>query len=185
MKKLFINGIVCSILAVNMITGGIEANATVSSELLNSVNKEESLIATDLLTNMYGSTPFPGTWKTTLDTDRPGNNYTAKKGISYSTLTSWTNELRNSIIYTIDKGYPVIADCLITTDTNTKIHSGYDYQTSSKSTYHYVVVVGYDDTVSPMKLKIVDSHPFTSIPTTYWTTVSKLGAATKSLGIMW
>ena len=134
---------------------------------------------------MYGSTPFPGTWKTTLDTDRPGNNYTAKKGISYSTLTSWTNELRNSIIYTIDKGYPVIADCLITTDTNTKIHSGYDYQTSSKSTYHYVVVVGYDDTVSPMKLKIVDSHPFTSIPTTYWTTVSKLGAATKSLGIMW
>ena len=138
--------------------------------------------ASDLLTKMYGWTPFPGTWKGVLNTDRPGNNYEAIKGANYSDLVDWTNKLRNSIIYTIDKGYPVIADCHITSDTSTRIHSGYSYATDTK---HYVVVIGYNDTVSPMKVRIVDSHTSDDIPATYWTTVDKLGAATKDFGIVW
>lgn len=138
--------------------------------------------ASDLLTNMYGWTPFPGTWKGVMNTDRPGNNYEALKGANYSDIVDWTNKVRNSIIHTIDKGYPVIADCNITTDTNTRIHSGYSYATNTK---HYVVVIGYNDSVSPMKVRIVDSHTSDEIPAVYWTTVDKLSAATKPFGIIW
>lgn len=135
----------------------------------------------DLLTDMYGSTPFPGTWAYVMNTDKPGNNYTAIWASNYS---DWRSTLKNSIIYTIDKGYPVIADCRITTDTSTHIHPGYSYATN---TYHYVAVVGYDDRadIIPAEVLIVDSNTHPNLPIKYWTTVDKLKEATREFGIVW
>lgn len=143
--------------------------------------RTQTAYATDLLTNMYGSTPFPGTWAYVLNTDKPGNNYSAIWAHDYS---DWRSRLKNSIIYTIDKGYPVIADCHITTDTNTRIHSGYSYATDTK---HFVVVVGYDDrpATNPAEVLIVDSNTKTTIPVQFWTTLDKLKAATQDYGIIW
>ena len=137
--------------------------------------------AQDLLTNMYGSTPFPGTWAYVLNTDKPGNNYTAIWASNYS---DWRAKLKDAIIYTIDKGYPVIADCRITTDTSTHLHSGYSYATN---TYHYVAVVGYDDRpdIIPAEVLVVDSNTHPNLPIKYWTTVDKLKEATRELGIVW
>lgn len=138
--------------------------------------------ASELLTNSAGFTPFPGTWRSVMGTDFPGNNYQAIRAANYDSV-DWANKLRNSIIYTIDKGYPVIADCLITSsDDDTHIHSNYGYKSQTK---HYVVVVGYNDKVSPMKVRIVDSNTRDDIPAEYWTTVDKLAAATNPYGIVW
>lgn len=138
--------------------------------------------ASELLTNSAGFTPFPGTWRSVMGTDFPGNNYQTIRAASYESV-DWANKLRNSIIYTIDKGYPVIADCIITSsDDNTHIHPNYGYK---EETRHYVAVVGYNDRVSPMKVRIVDSNTKSDIPIEYWTTVDKLAAATNPVGIVW
>lgn len=141
--------------------------------------RSQSTYASLLGTDVYGSTPFNKGWVNLLNRDLPGNNYALTWAHDYS---DWTSELKDSIIYTIDKGYPVIADCLITSDTDTHIHSGYGYATSTK---HYVTVVGYDDTVSPAEVLIVDSHPSDEIPARYWTTIDQLSAATEGYGIIW
>lgn len=134
----------------------------------------------DLLTDGNG-TRFPGTWKYVLDTDRPGNNYTATWGSGYS-YSDWKAKLKNSIIYTIDQRYPVVADCRITSNSSTWLHPGYSYATN---TYHYVAVVGYDDQITPAEALIVDSNTAQSLPIKYWTTIDKLASATNELGIMW
>ncbi|WP_418223243.1 C39 family peptidase [Clostridium isatidis] len=134
----------------------------------------------DLVTGDNG-TNFPGTWKYVLDTDRPGNNYTATWGSGYS-YSDWKAKLKNSIIYTIDRGYPVIADTNITSNSSTWLHPGYSYATN---TYHYVAVVGYDDQITVPEALIVDSNTASSLPIKYWTTIDKLASATKNLGIMW
>jgi|GEM_PF-3847952 len=143
--------------------------------------RTQQAYAQDLLTNMYDSTPFPGTWAYVLNTDKPGNNYTAIWASSYS---DWRAKLKDAIIYTIDNGYPVIADCRITSDPATHLHPGYSYATN---TYHYVAVVGYDDRpdIIPAEVLIVDSNTAQSLPIKYWTTVDKLKAATQELGIIW
>lgn len=143
--------------------------------------RTQQAYAQDLLTNMYGSTPFPGTWTYVMNTDKPGNNYAAIWASSYS---DWRSKLKDAIIYTIDKGYPVIADCRITTDTSTHLHPGYSYATN---TYHYVAVVGYDDRpdIIPAEVLIVDSNTHPNLPIKYWTTVDKLKEATRELGIVW
>lgn len=137
--------------------------------------------AQDLLTNMYGDTPFPGTWASVMNTDKPGNNYAA---IWASSFSDWRSKLKDAIIYTIDKGYPVIADCRITTDKSTHLHPGYEYATN---TYHYVAVLGYDDrpSVVPADVFIVDSNTHPNLPIAYWTTIDKLKEATRELGIVW
>lgn len=149
----------------------------------NAVNgvRSQAFLASSLGVGPSGGTPFPGNWTATLNEWRHGNNYTVTQASSYSS-SDWRSKLKDSIIYTIDKGYPVIADCYINNDSN-RIHSAYWYATD---TYHYVVVVGYDDLPStiPAKVCIVDSNQ--RIPDRiYWTTLDKLSAATKPLGIVW
>lgn len=70
--------------------------------------------------------------------------------------SDWRNTVKNSIIYTIDKGAPVVADCHITNSSN-RLHPAYSYATN---TYHYVGVVGYDDrpNIIPAEVLIVDSN---------------------------
>lgn len=143
--------------------------------------RTQSQYAMDFATSESVGTRFNNTWKYVMDTDRPGNNYTLSWGSNYS-YADWKAHLKNSIIYTIDKRYPVIADTYITSDSSTWLHSGYDYATS---TYHYVVVVGYDDSITAAEALIVDSNPRSGIPVKYWTTIDKLAKASQTFGIVW
>lgn len=137
-------------------------------------------------TSKTNGTPFPGSWASTLNFTKPGNNYVAIKASDYS---DWRAKLKDAIIYTIDKGYAVIADCLIkSNDSSTWIHSNYSYVGNrGYDCYHYVAVVGYDDNPNtiPAEVLIVDSNTNQTLPIKYWTTVDKLKAATESLGIVW
>ena len=141
----------------------------------------QDTFANELGTNKSNQTPFPGTWTATLNKYRPGNNYTVARASSYS---DWRDKLKRCIIFTIDNGYPIAADCHITTDSDTWLSSGYDY---AQSTYHYVTVGGYDDNEDtvPAEVLIGDSNTHAGISRRYWTTLDKLTAATEDFGIIW
>lgn len=138
--------------------------------------------ARQLGTPRNSGTPFPGNWTVHLNLNRPGNNYQAMWAHDY---TDWRSKLKNCIIYTVDKGHPLVADCHITADKSTQIHKNYSYATN---TWHYVAIVGYDDLPNtiPAKVLISDTHPNTKeIPRVYWTTLDKVTKATLERGIIW
>ncbi len=148
----------------------------------NAANSQE-VFARALKTDENG-TPFPGTWAEMLNAWRPGNGYQGFWANRYGSLSNWRTKLKDCIIYTIDKGYPVVADCHIT-DSSSRLHPGYSYATDS---WHYVTVGGYDDypNTIPAQVLISDSHPNTAtIPRTYWTSLDKLASATMVRGIIW
>lgn len=138
--------------------------------------------ARQLATPKDSGTPFPGNWAVHLNLNRPGNNYQAMWAHDYK---DWRSKIKNCIIYTVDKGYPLVADCHITADKSTQIHKNYSYATD---TWHYVSIVGYDDLPNtiPAKVLISDPHPDTGkIPRVYWTTLDKVTKATLDRGIVW
>ncbi|EQB4338554.1 C39 family peptidase [Clostridium botulinum] len=151
----------------------------------NAANSQD-VFAKSLQTGPNG-TAFPGNWAGTLNAWRPGNDYKCLSvpGGRYDTIFNWKKKLLDCIIYTIDNSYPVVADCHITTNSNTRIHPGYSY---ARDTWHYVTVGGYNDYANSdnSKILISDSHPSTStIPRTYWTSLPKLAYATIDRGIVW
>ncbi|MGN0144928.1 MAG: C39 family peptidase [Clostridium sp.] len=134
-----------------------------------------------LLGTTKNGTNFSSAWKTVLNNFLPGNNYTLMSASNYS---NWRSKLKDSIIYTIDKGYPVIADCHITSNSDTWLCNGYSYATN---TWHYVTVAGYDDlpNTNPAQVYIGDSNTASGISRRYWTSLDKLKAATSDMGIIW
>lgn len=135
-----------------------------------------------------GGTPFPGSWLSTLKSYAGnGNNYQAIMGSSYST-SDWFSKVKNCVIYTVDKGYPVIADTK-QDPYGVKLHPKYNYIDSrganGTSTYHYIAVTGYDDTVRGSDSDIYYSDCHTNFNGNYWTKLSTLSSVTKSLGILW
>lgn len=134
-----------------------------------------------LKTESIGSTNFDSRWPMTMNAWAYGNNYTRTSASGDS--ASWKNTLMNNVIYTIDKGYPVIAD--------TKQHSGSSsvnlsskYATSyynGKDTYHYVVIYGYND--STKTLYFSDSH--SSFPGLYSISLDNMASLTDDFGIIW
>lgn len=141
----------------------------------------QSNFAKELGTETSQQTYFPGKWTATLNKYKPGNNYTASWASSYS---DWRKKLKQSIIFTIDNGYPIVADCHITSDSSTWLSDGYKYATD---TYHYVTVGGYNDyeNTIPAKVLIGDSNTHSGIDRKYWTTLDKITSATKDYGIIW
>lgn len=73
----------------------------------------QSTLANDnwLKTDSIGSTNFDSRWPMTMNAWVYGNNYTRTSATrSGSASVAWKNTLMANVIYTIDKGYPVIAD---------------------------------------------------------------------------
>ncbi|ELC8333234.1 C39 family peptidase [Clostridium perfringens] len=136
-----------------------------------------------------GGTSFPGKWVYTMNeaTDH-GNNYQILRGKNYG-FTDWRAKIKNSVIYTIDKGYPLIADCYIKKERD-RLHPNYSYATD---TTHYVAIVGYDDLPQtvPAKVLIIDSNSRKNsnggflIPGEYWSELNNVTYATKEFGIVW
>ncbi|WP_322387862.1 C39 family peptidase [Clostridium perfringens] len=139
-----------------------------------------NLLGTKLPT---GGTNFPGRWVSTMNkATNNKNNYQILRGPDYG-ITTWREKIKNSSIYTIDKGYPVIADCYIQSYED-RLHPSYNYATDTK---HYVGIIGYDDRpqITPALLFIVDSNNRTTIPTTYWSEMNNVTYATDQFGIIW
>ncbi|MBO3399101.1 C39 family peptidase [Clostridium perfringens] len=138
-----------------------------------------------------GGTNFPGYWVSAMNkATNNGNNYQILRGTNYS-YTDWRAKIKNASIYTIDKGYPLIADCLIKrSDPRTKLHPNYGYR---DETFHYVGIVGYDDLPQtvPAKVLIIDSNSRKNsnggflIPGEYWSELNSVTYATKGHGIVW
>lgn len=153
----------------------------------NAINGATSIdvLSRELGTSSSGGTQFPGAWPYVLNTYRPGNAYAVARGTSYSTVSAWSSQLKNNIIYTIDKGHPVVADLHMVKGDPYYIYGGYDYMT--KEVKHYVVVNGYDDlaATTPSEYRIIDSNDNSNIPVNYWTTLPKLAQSTYRLGILW
>lgn len=148
----------------------------------NSLSQSTLAKSAWLNTDAIGSTNFDSRWTNTMNAWAPGNNYTRLSSSGYS-LSDWKNKLMNSVIWTIDKGYPVIAD--------TKQHVGplsvnlsskyaTDYY-NNNDCYHYVVIYGYDDTTK--MLYFSDSH--SSFNGLYSITLSDMASLTDDFGIIW
>lgn len=128
----------------------------------------------------YNGTNFPGMWVATMDIAMPGNAYVVSRAPG-KTYESWRAVLKNAIITTIDKNYPVIADCHIDS-ADTYLHSDYN----GTNVYHYVGVIGYDDRpqIIPAEVYIVDSWGRIG-DRVYWTSLDQLTRATDEYGIIW
>lgn len=110
----------------------------------------------------------------------PGNAYVVSRAPG-KTYESWRAALKNAIITTIDKNYPVIADFHIDSS-STYLHSDYN----GTNVYHYLGVIGYDDRpqIVPAEVYIVDSWgPIGD--RVYWTSLDQLTRATDEYGIIW
>ena len=134
-----------------------------------------------------GGTPFPGAWKGTMRAYLgSGNNYEALMGSNYSS-SDWQDKVKNSVIYTVDKGYAVIGDTK-QSPYGTKLHPNYNYiddrGSGGASTYHYIAITGYDDT-NGGNCDIFYSDPHQDFNGRYWTKLSNLSTVTKPLGILW
>lgn len=117
-------------------------------------------------------TGFESRWVTVMNKYAPGNNYQLKWADS-----NWAWRLNNNVIWTVDKGYNVIAN-LNHGKTSTPIHSVY-----ANGIAHYVTIYGYDDVNK--KYQVSDSINNKSVPYKYSTNYRNMENSTKQRGIIW
>ncbi|ADL51328.1 C39 family peptidase [Clostridium cellulovorans] len=131
-------------------------------------------------------------WTTTLDKFAPGNNYEIKRRASSVNYTDWQLDVLNSIIYTIDKGYPVVVDTeqMPTIDFIDPVYRDRYNSNGNKPIYHYVTVIGYRYTgPDPLckyggyQLIYMDSAGYHN--GVYETDYRRIGNTTIRMGIMW
>lgn len=128
-------------------------------------------------------TIFPGTWVDTLNNFLPNNNYQVLLGGDYS-QSEWTNKVKNSVIYTVDKGYGVVIDTIQQKTDSYRLISDYSYVDGrNEPVYHYIVACGYDDTSGEDRIYFSDSN--TRFPGKYWTETSIMAHVSKPFGIIW
>ena len=147
----------------------------------------QNSLAMTLKTGVPGDkgTDFPGEWKRTMNNYLGANNYEISKGSSYS-YSDWRNRVKNSVIWTVDKGYAVIADTK-QSPYGTKLHPNYNYiddrGPGGKPTYHYIAITGYDDTPGNDRMLYSDSHQ--DFNGRYWTYTTNVAKVTHGHGIVW
>ncbi|MEQ8199481.1 MAG: C39 family peptidase, partial [Clostridiaceae bacterium] len=132
--------------------------------------------------NYDGQTTFGSRWPMTMNAWAPGNNYARLSSSGYS-AADWRNKLMNCVIWTIDKGYPVIADTKQHTGaTSINLSSKYatDYY-NAKDCYHYVVIYGYNDLTKTLFFS--DSHA--SFNGLYAISLYDMASLTDDFGIVW
>ncbi|MGE4274006.1 MAG: C39 family peptidase [Desulfitobacterium sp.] len=128
-----------------------------------------------------GQTTFGSNWTSTMNGWAPGNNYARMLASNYG--SNWESTFLNSVIWTIDKGYPVIADTkqhIGASSTNLSSNYATDWY-NNKDTYHYVVICGYDD----VNKKILFSDSHSSFPGLYWISVRDMASLTDDFGLVW
>ncbi|NFA62246.1 C39 family peptidase [Clostridium sporogenes] len=89
-------------------------------------------------------TSFDSKWPAILNKYAPGNNYQLKREPSYS-ASQWEDVLMQSIVSTIDKGFPVIVDTKQAANTAflTPAYRNRYNSNGNKPIYHYITVIGY------------------------------------------
>lgn len=140
----------------------------------------QTWLATDLGTTTSG-TNWTSLWTSTMNKYLPENNYVRLNGSSYS---DWYSKLKSSVIYTVDKGYPVIADTRQDIG-GIKLHPSYSYidVRNTVPTYHYIVINGYN--TSDSTFYITDSNSNSAVPAHYWTSISNVSSVSKPFGIVY
>ncbi|WP_243156511.1 C39 family peptidase [Clostridium sp. C8-1-8] len=144
-------------------------------------------LSRDLGTGAPGGngTPIPGSWSYIMNSYLGGNNYAVIMGSSYN-ATDWRAKVKNCVIYTVDKGYPVIVDTK-QDPYGIKLYPKYSYiddrGVNGASTFHYITVTGYDDTPGNDRIFYSDSHP--DFNERYWTYTTNVATVSNPMGIIW
>ena len=159
---------------------GAAYNAIVSKKQYGNPNQQT--LAWNLKTTQ--GTSLGTRWIETMNKYLPGNNYQISRGEDFS---DWFSKFKNSIIYTIDKGYPIIIDTYqpVGQARNQYISDIYRNIINNRNNrmYHYAAIIGYDDTPGNDRVLIVDSYK--NVPRVYWTYTKWVANTTKGMGIVW
>ena len=146
-------------------------------------------LAVSLAYSTGNGTPFSSRWTDLLNSFMPSNNYTILSAPGY-TASDWKSHMENGIIYTVDKGYPVVVDThmLSTADVSTppRVNSAYSYlDDRGRGCYHYIIANGYNNTPGNDLIYITDCSNFPSFPHSYWCSASSLASVSYQYGIVY
>lgn len=134
-----------------------------------------------LKTTTSGTPLTSKSWGGVLDYYMPGNKYMITYG---SDVANWKATMEADIIYTLDRGYPVIADVKMNRQ-NGFISYNYEdsYNKNPRDIYHYITIIGYGYLNGQLFFKFLDSADYSY--GAFNISSSTLASVTKPMGIIW
>ncbi|HDK7136990.1 TPA: C39 family peptidase [Clostridium botulinum] len=146
-------------------------------------NLTQDILANSLI--VKGQTSFDAKWPQVLNKYAPGNNYQLKWGPDYLRPIQWESFLIQSIVSTIDKGFPVIVDTKQEANTAflTSAYRNHYNSNGNKAIFHYITVIGYSYNSGQYHINFMDSAGFNH--GVYTIPLSTLAKASHPMGIVY
>lgn len=145
----------------------------------------QSTMASMLRTDNLGYTNFDYLLKDTLNVYAPGNNYLLKYGNEYNS-SDWNNTVIDAVIWTIDKGYPVVFDTLQNPTVgffDSAYSARWNSYTDKRDITHFITVYGYQYSSGTYYFNYFDSASYHH--GTFTVDSYTLARTAKFFGVVW